>query len=131
MIIDVTDSDQKRHSGGFGLFGYRLRGCNGAIGAPQFLIVQCQMALDPDAEHCFVDHHAGADVKQVVVAVDRQVKSPVFPLQKQQQQHTANVIFVSLFPSPSCIIELHFQEALIRGTRSCILVPSYLSGCER
>jgi hypothetical protein len=38
------------------------------------------MALDPDAENCFVDHHAGTDVKQVVHALDRQVESPVFPL---------------------------------------------------
>lgn len=80
VIIDVTDPDQERHCSGFGLLGYRFLGRDGAIGAPQFLIVQCQMALDPDAENCFVDHHAGTDVKQVVHALDRQVESPVFPL---------------------------------------------------
>lgn len=98
VIIDVPDSDQKRHSCGFRLFGYRLFGSDGAIGARQFLIIQCQMALDPDAEDCFVDHHGGADVKQVVVAVDRQVESPVFPLETTTygRRHYIFILLITL-----------------------------------
>lgn len=102
MIIDVTDPDQDGRCGGFGLLGHRFLGRDGAIGAPQFLIVQCQMALDPDAENGFVDHHAGTDVKQVIGAVDRQVESPVLPLETHTQ-HQASVIiyFYSLHHLPS------------------------------
>lgn len=100
VIIDVTDPDQDGRCGGFGLLGYRFLGRDGAIGAPQFLIVQCQMALDPDAENGFVDHHAGTDVKQVIGAVDRQVESPVLPLETHIQ-HQASVIIFLFPPSPS------------------------------
>ena len=63
MIVDVTNTNSDGHAGGFGFFGYGFFGHNRAIGPLQFLIVQCQMALDPDAEESLVDHHAGTDVK--------------------------------------------------------------------
>jgi len=94
VIVDVTDPDQERHCSGFGLLGHRFLGRDGAICAPQFLIVQCQMALDPDAENCFVDHHARADVKQVVRAVDRQVESPVLPLENITHGKPRHYIFI-------------------------------------
>lgn len=110
MIIDVTDPDQDGRCGGFGLLGHRFLGRDGAIGAPQFLIVQCQMALDPDAENGFVDHHAGTDVKQVIGAVDRQVESPVLPLDNTYTT-SGKRHYIFLFPpSPSFVIKSHSRS---------------------
>lgn len=80
VIVDITNEDRDGHSGGFGLSSDRFLGRDGTIGPRQFLVVQHQMALDPDAENSLVDHDSGTDVKHIVCTLKSQVESSVLPL---------------------------------------------------